>query len=126
MKYLLATVLVISILGCSKQEEASSNDSLLTKPLQSQPLGTSRPDATGLVVDSFMAEQQPDINRLKGIDPVRVVEIYDAYQPLRNSSTTPAERKAFLKKANITADQLKSVLAEGDRLGWGKALRKGK
>lgn len=126
MKYLLATLLVISIIGCSKQEEAGSNDSLLAKPMNPQPVGTSTVQPNGLYVDSFVAEQQPDINRLKGIDPVRVVEIYDAYQPLRNSSTTPAQRNAFLKKANITADQLKSVLAEGDRLGWGKALRKGK
>lgn len=123
MKYLLASLLIVSALGCSKHDEAASADSLYTTPMNSAPVGTSRPDSTGLVVDTFMTEQQPDINRLKGIDPVRVVRIYDAFQPLRKSSTTAPQRQAFLKKQNITSDQLKSVLAEGDRLGWGKMLR---
>ncbi len=123
MKYLLSILLVISALGCSKHEEAASNDSLLTTPMNPQLVQTSHPDSTGLVVDTFMAQQQPDIERLKGIDPVRVVRIYDAYQPLRSHSTSPAQRDAFVKKQKITTEQLKSVLAEGDRLGWGKTLR---
>ncbi len=123
MKYLLATILIVFTLGCSKHESPANEDSLLTSPLNAPPASQSEVDSTGLYIDSFMVQQQPDIEKLNGIDPIRVVQIYDAFQPLRNHSTTPAVLDSFLRSQKITAVQLKADLAEGDRLGWGKALK---
>ena len=121
MKFTLIIFSLMLVAGCSKQEPAASQDTLLTTPMQPAPPSQRYEDSTGLVIDSSVVRQQPDIEQLKGIDPIRVVMIYRAYQPLRSRATTPAQRDAFLRAQKITPEQLHSVLAEGDRLGWGKA-----
>ncbi|HET6400880.1 MAG TPA: hypothetical protein VFH95_05710 [Candidatus Kapabacteria bacterium] len=118
MKFVLSIVFLLLVAGCSKQEPATSQDSLLTTPLQPAPTHTSYVDSNGLYIDSFMVQQQPDIERLNGIAPERVVEMYRAFQPLRNHATTPAQLDSFLRAQKINSRQLHSVLAEGDRLGW--------
>ncbi|MFI5202827.1 MAG: hypothetical protein ACHQNE_10615 [Candidatus Kapaibacterium sp.] len=121
MKFVLAIVFLLLVAGCSKHETAASQDSLFTTPLNPPPAAQSYIDSTSLYIDSFMIQQQPDIERLKGIDPVHVVEIYRDFQPLRNHSTTPSQLDSFLLAEKISAEELHSVLAEGDRLGWRKA-----
>lgn len=125
MKFGLIILSLILIAGCSKQEPAASQDTLLTTPMAPAPAPQPYADSsTGLVVDSSVVRQQPDIERLKSIDPVRVVGIYQAYQPLRNKATTKAQIDAFLRAEKITPDELHSILAEGDRLGWNKMGRR--
>ena len=124
MKFVLSILLLFLVAGCSKHETAASQDSLFTTPLNPPPVAQPFVDSAGLYIDSSVVRQQPDIERLKGIDPVRVVMIYRAYQPLRNRATTTAQRDAFLRAQKISPEQLHSVLAEGDRLGWGKAAQR--
>jgi PBP1b-binding outer membrane lipoprotein LpoB len=121
MKFGLIILSLILIAGCSKQEPAASQDSLFTAPMQPAPPPQMYEDSTGLIIDSSVVRQQPDIEQLKGIAPSRVVMIYRAFQPLRTHATTSAQREAFLRAQKITSQQLHSVLAEGDRLGWGTA-----
>ncbi|HEX5315277.1 MAG TPA: hypothetical protein VFX22_01390 [Candidatus Kapabacteria bacterium] len=124
MKFVLSILLLFLVIGCSKHETAASQDSLFSAPLNPAPARASYIDSNGLFVDSFMVQQQPDIERLNGIEPIRVVAIYRDFQPLRNHSTTPVQLDSFLHKQKITPEQLHSVLAEGDRLGWGKAAQR--
>lgn len=118
MKYFVAFVLILT--ACSKREPASSQDTLLTKPLTLAPAGVYKEDNTGLWIDSSMIRQQPDMKVLKGFDPKRVVEIYLDYRPLRKPSTTPHQIDSFEKAQKISARELHSILAEGDRLGWSR------
>jgi|GEM_PF-3375927 len=120
MKFVLSILFLFLIAGCSKQENAATQDSLFSTPLNPSPAPQPYQDSTGLIVDSSVVRQQADIERLKGIEPTRVVVIYRAYQHLRTRATTKAQIESFLRAQKITAEQLHAVLAEGDRLGWGK------
>jgi hypothetical protein len=122
MKGVLIIAMLFFIVGCSKHESAGSKDSLFAVPLKdSGTHSTSDDNKSGLWVDSSVVRQQPDMNVLKRFEPMQVVAIYDAYRPLRNASTTPAQLDAFLASQKITAKELHSILSEGDRLGWSKA-----
>jgi hypothetical protein len=100
---------------------AASNDSLLAMPLKEAPAPPPKEEkTTGLWIDSSLLRQKQDMLVLKRFEPQRVVAIYLAYRPLRNPSTTPSQLDSFLVSQKITAKELHSVLAEGDRLGWSK------
>ncbi len=120
MKSLSIFAILFLALGCSKHEEAASNDSLLAVPLKEAPVPPPKEEKTGLWIDSSVLRQQPDMLVLKRFQPTRVVAIYEAYRPLRNPSTTESQLDSFLVSQKITARELHSILAEGDRLGWSK------
>lgn len=111
---------MLMLASCSKHEDAASQDSLLAAPAQELPpvVPLVGDTSTGLLVDSFVVRQQPDMQVLKRFTPEQVVALYDAYRPLRVPSTTTAQVDSFLKAQKITEKELHSVLAEGDRLGW--------
>jgi hypothetical protein len=119
MKFFIIIFAAFLFAGCSKRDDLASKDTLLvathTEPPVPPPV---RDSSTGLVIDSFVARQQPEIDALKRLEPKRVVEIYDAYRPLRNSATTPAQLDSFLLREQISRNELHAVLTEGDRLGW--------
>jgi hypothetical protein len=122
MKRVLIIVLSFFVIGCSKHESAGSKDSLFVQPLKdSTPRTTSDNLQSSLWIDSSVLRQQADMNALKRFEPKQVVAIYEAYRPLRNASTTPAQLDSFLAAQKITVKELHSILAEGDRLGWLKA-----
>jgi hypothetical protein len=119
MKRGLMIAMVFFVLGCSKHESAASKDSLFVQPLKDSVIPPPSQNPTnGLWIDSSVVRQQPDINALKRLSPVQVVAIYNAYRPLRNSSTTQEQVDSFLAKQKITSKELHSILAEGDRLDW--------
>jgi hypothetical protein len=119
MKFLSIIIALFLIAGCSKRDDLAAKDTLLvaphTEPATAIPV---QDNNTGLVVDSFVTRQQPEIDTLKRLDPKRVVEIYDAYRPLRKHATTQAQLDSFLRSQKINEHELHAVLTEGDRLGW--------
>ena len=122
MKIVLVIILSLLIVGCSKHENAGSRDSLFVQPMKdSSAHSTSDNLQSSMWIDSSVIRQQADMNALKRFEPTQVVAIYDAYRPLRNSSTTPEQLDSFFAAQKITAKELHSILAEGDRLGWLKA-----
>jgi hypothetical protein len=121
MKYILFIAALISISGCSKKDDLASQDSLLVAPHSEPAVSQLRQDDNGLVVDSFVTRQKPEMDTLKRLEPMRVVEIYDAYRPLRKRATTQAQLDSFLRSQKITDHELHAVLTEGDRLGWAGA-----
>ena len=123
MKWNLVIILGIVLSSCTqKNETPAEQDSLLTTPLVEH-IDTvySRPDSTGLTVDSFRIQQERDAASLARFTPKQILEIYEAYWPLRNTKTTQVQLNALLTKYKITEQELHSILAEGDRLGWAKA-----
>ena len=122
MKWCLV-ILSIILLSCAKKNETpAEQDSLLVTPLVEHiDTVNSRPDSTGLIIDSFRIQQERDAVSLVRFTPRRILEIYEAYWPLRNTKTTPMQLNTFLTKYEITGQELHSILAEGDRLGWAKA-----
>ncbi|HEY3874207.1 MAG TPA: hypothetical protein VGM92_01920 [Candidatus Kapabacteria bacterium] len=123
MNYRLLLVVLGAMLvaACAKHENAAMQDTLLTSPSHPTPApGPHVDSATGLWVDSSVIRQQPDIQVLKRFTPQEVVALYDAYRPLRNSSTTQPEVDSFERAHRISSGELRSVLSEGDRLGWSK------
>lgn len=122
MKGGLIIGMLLLTIGCSKHESAGSRDSIFVQPLQEPPAPPPLDQTnSGLWIDSSVVRQQADINVLKRFDPQKVVQIYEAYRPLRSRSTTPVQLDSFLAAQKITAKELHSVLSEGDRLGWSKA-----
>jgi hypothetical protein len=109
------------IAGCNKKEQSADPDSVLVKKYN-EPLDTMhQPEvADKLAVDSLAIHRQQDEARLQRFAPTEVVAIYEAYGPLRNPKTTEAQIEAFLRQHKIRRDELRAVLAEGDRLGWAK------
>ena len=119
MKLIPIIIALFLIAGCSKHDELASKDTLLVTPhTEPAPAPPARDNGTGLVVDSFVERQQPEMDTLRRFEPKRVVEIYLAYRPLRNSATTPAQLDSFLRSQKITENELHAVLVEADRLGW--------
>ncbi len=122
MKRVLIIAVWFALFGCSKHESAGSRDSIFVQPLSDSAARTTSDNLqSGLWIDSSVVRQQADMNVLKRFEPKQVLAIYDAYHPLRNALTTPAQLDTFLASQKITAKELHSVLAEGDRLGWSKA-----
>jgi hypothetical protein len=121
MKRVFIITILLFTIGCSKQENAASKDTLFAAPLKEAPAPPPTDnDTSGLWIDSSVVRQQSDINALKRLEPKQVVAIYQAYRPLRKSSTTRAQVDSFLASQKITSQELHSVLSEGDRLGWSK------
>ncbi len=121
MKRVLIIVASLLVIGCSKHESAASRDSLFALPLKDSAVPPPSDNLkSGLWIDSSVVRQQPDMNVLKRFEPKQIVAIYEAYRPLRNSSTTPMQLDSFLASKKITAKELHSALAEGDRLGWSR------
>ena len=107
--------------ACSKREDVAQNDSLLYKPTPAMPLQATKEDTSGLVIDSFVARQQPEMEKLKHLEPKEVNEIYEAYRPLRHEKTSQTQIDSFARAHHITSDELHAILLEGDRLGWAGA-----
>ena len=117
---------VITLLAsCSGKDDKpglGNQDSLLITPLI-EPQGEMRSpwDSTGLIVDSSTFRQEKDRAVLHRLSPKEVLDIYESYRPMRNGKTSATQLDSFLKVKHITAPELHSVLAEGDRLGWSGA-----
>jgi hypothetical protein len=119
MKFISIIIALFLIAGCSKRDDLAAKDTLLVAPhTEPTPAPPARDNNTGLVVDSFVAKQKPEMDTLKRFEPMQVVEIYDAYRPLRKHTTTQAQLDSFLRSQKITENELHAVLTEGDRLGW--------
>lgn len=118
----IAFLSLISLLACGKREQGGAvDDSVLTKKYN-EPFDTiRRPEiADTFAVDSLTIHRERDEKKLQRFRPKQVVAIYEAYRPLRNPKTNEEQIEAFLRQQKITRDELRSVLAEGDRLGWAK------
>jgi hypothetical protein len=122
MKSGLILITLLLVTGCAKHESAASRDSIFVQPKKDTVAAPTYNDLqSGLWIDSSIVRQEADKSVLKRFEPKQIMEIYEAYRPLRTLSTTPAQLDSFLAAQKITAKELHSVLAEGDRLGWSKA-----
>ena len=121
MRFIPIIVALILIAGCSKHDDLSSKDSLLVAPHTEPPVPQPKSNSEGLIIDSFVARQQPEMNTLIRLEPKQVVAIFEAYRPLRNDETTQAQLDSFLRVEKISEKELHAVLIEGDRLGWAGA-----
>jgi hypothetical protein len=122
MKYpVFALVAVLALASCTKKEQTAPDDTvLMTK--YNEPFDTMHHAqiADTVVVDSLAIHREQDEKKLHRFQPKEVVVIYDAYRPLRKSKPSEEEIEKFLREHKITRDELRAVLAEGDRLGWAK------
>jgi len=122
MKYrFFALIAILSIASCTKTEQTTPEDSVLSKKYN-EPFDTMRhPEvADTLRIDSLAIHREQDEKKLARFEPKQVVAIYDAYRPLRKSKPSEEQIEAFLREHKITRDELRALLAEGDRLGWSK------
>ena len=119
--YLIALVAFCVLMSCSKKEPASNPDTVLTTKYN-EPFDTMHHAEVSdtLVLDSLAIHREQDEKKLHRFQPKEVVAIYDAYRPLRKPHTSEEQIEAFLREHKITRDELRAVLAEGDRLGWAK------
>jgi hypothetical protein len=118
--HLIIVLVLLSLLGCGKKEDAASLDTALVAPTHEQ-YDTAHPiseSQANLPMDSLKARQEKDEKQLQRFQPVDVVKIYLDYRPLRNPNTTKTQVGAFLAAHKMTESELHAVLAEGDRLGW--------
>lgn len=124
-RLLFAFSFVLFISACSKKDDkpAQSNDSLLTKRMEVDPLPEVKPKkdtATGLLVDQSRFRTPEHEAMLQRFEPLDVARIYHAFRQIRKPGITPEQIEKFTKEKKISVDELKAILEEGDRLGWGK------
>jgi hypothetical protein len=122
MKFILiAFAGLFALSACSRNEEAGNADTvLMTK--YNEPFATVPHQAVmdTVAVDSAAIHRHQDEMKLARFTPKEVVVIYDGYRPLRKRGTSEAQIEAFLRQRKITREELRVILAEGDRLGWAK------
>jgi hypothetical protein len=122
MKYIpLVLTSLLAFAACSKTEEVGNPDTVLVTKYN-EPFDTVRHPAVTdtLAVDSAAIHRHQDEMKLARFTPKEVVVIYDGYRPLRKRGTSEAQIEAFLRERKITREELRVILAEGDRLGWAK------
>ena len=117
--------LLLFLSACSKMDDkpASGNDSLLAKRMDvvSVPEAQLQKDTnSGLLVDQSRFRTPEHEAKLQRFDPIQLAKIYHAFGEIRKPGITEAQINAFTKEKKITVDELKAILEEGDRLGWGK------
>ena len=124
-RLLFLFVFAIFLTACSKMDEkpAQTNDSLLSKRMDIDPLPEIKPKkdtTTGLLVDQSRFRTPEHEAMLQRFDAIAVARIYHAFREIRKPGITEAQINKFTKEKKITVDELKAILEEGDRLGWGK------
>ena len=124
-RLLLALSLVLLISACSKMDDkpAPTNDSLLSKRMDVDPLPEIKPKkdtATGLLIDQSRFRTPEHEAMLQRFEPIEVARIYHFFREIRKPGITQAQIEKFTKEKKISIDELKAILEEGDRLGWGK------
>lgn len=124
-RFLFTFSFVILFSSCSKMDEKppQANDSLLAKRMDVDPVPEAQPKkdtATGLLVDQSRFRTPEHEAMLQRFEPVEVARIYHAFREIRKPGITPQQIEKFTKERKITVDELKVILEEGDRLGWGK------
>jgi hypothetical protein len=121
--YIFSVIFLLA--SCSKMDEKplSGSDSILVKPLtenvpEAQPVKADT--ATGLLIDQsryYTPEQQALLKRFSAIEVVRV---FHDFRSIRKPGITQNQIDSFTKVKKISTDELKAILQEGDRRGWGK------
>lgn len=125
-KLLLLTIFTAGLLSsCSNKNDApkQASDTLLAKPMlidSSSVIQEPKDVNTGLIIDRARLRTPEHEKMLSRFTPDDVVIIFHDFRPLRKEGIKQEEIDAFLKKKNITIDELKAILEEGDRLGWSK------
>ena len=122
-RFLLIISLSLFFGSCSKTDEKpAQSDTLLAKPMavENLPGQVTHDTASGLIVDQsrFRTPQHEAI--LQRFEPLEVARIYHAFREIRKPGITKVQLDSFTTNKKISLDELKAILEEGDRLGWGK------
>ena len=117
--------LAIFLTACSKKDDkpANANDSLLSKPMIVEFVPEAmvvKDTASGLLIDQSSFRTPEHVAMLQRFMPLDVMRIYHAFKEIRKPGITEEQINTFTKDKKITVDELKAILEEGDRLGWGK------
>ncbi len=124
-RFLFVFSLLPLFMACSKMDDkpAQGNDSLLSRRMDIDPLPEIKPKkdtATGLLIDQSSLRSPEHEVMLQRFNAVEVARIYHAFREIRKPGITEEQINKFTKEKKITVDELKAILEEGDRLGWGK------
>ncbi len=123
-RILLIFSLVLLFPACSKTGDKPSiaNDSLLAKPMNVEPLPelVTKDTASGLLIDQSRFRTPEHEAMLQRFEPMQVAQIYRDFKAIRKPGIAQDQIDTFTKEKKISLDELKAILEEGDRLGWGK------
>ena len=123
-RFLFLLSLAILFAACSKMNDkpAQANDSLLAKPMNAEPIPQPviHDTASGLIVDQSSFRTPEHEALLQRFQPIEVARVYHAFREIRKPGITQDQITKFTKEKKISLDELKAILEEGDRLGWGK------
>jgi hypothetical protein len=124
MKKVSLLFVVLLLVSCSKESEVpkTSSDSLLQKPLDhlADTVKMAKPKPEEWYIDYRRMRTPEHLETIKRFTPVQVRDVYHDFKPLRTAkaSTESDEVVKFLEAKKITLKELKTILEEGDRLGW--------
>jgi hypothetical protein len=124
-RFIFFFLLAFLFSACSKMDDkpAQSNDSLLAKPMiiDAIPEAQAKKDtANGLLIDQSSFRTPEHEALLRRFEALEVARIYHAFREIRKPGITEEQINKFIKEKKISVDELKAILEEGDRLGWGK------
>ncbi len=123
-RFLLVVSFVVLLSSCSKTDKPEAgNDSLLVKPMNVDPVQEAQAPndtITGLLIDRTRLRTPEHEALLQRFEPLEVVRIFHAFKEIRKPGIKQEQVEKFIAEKKITADELKAILEEGDRLGWSK------
>ena len=121
--FIFSLLVVFAACSIMNDKPAQTNDSLLSKRMDIDPLPEIKPTkdtATGLLIDQSSLRTPEHEALLQRFNAVEVARIYHAFREIRKPGITEDQITKFTKEKKITVDELKAILEEGDRLGGGK------
>ncbi len=123
-QFLLILSLGFMLGACSKMDDkpANGNDTLLSKKMNVEPVPemVTKDTASGLIVDQTRYRTPEHEALLQRFQPIEIARAYHAFKIIRKPGITQVQIDSFTKGNKISVDELKAILEEGDRLGWGK------
>ena len=124
-RFILLFCVPLLLCACSKKDDkpSATNDSLLAKPMTVEALPGQqvvRDTASGLLIDQARFRTPEHELILQRFEPPEVARIYHEFRSVRKPGITQMQIDSFTKAKKIVVDELKAILEEGDKLGWGK------
>lgn len=130
MKKLIVLCLMFTLASCAGKEEVEVTPDVADSLVKPQtPVATGEgielDSNSGVLIDRSRMRSPEHLKTLERFDPLKVVEVYREFRPLRKKDLKQATLDSFLTAQKITLKELHAILSEGDQLGWNSVDSKG-
>lgn len=122
MKYTLILLAFVFLASCQSKEEVEVQQSIDSLVVPQAPVNTATPTAidtaSGLLIDRSRMRTPEHRQTLARFHPKEISQVYRNFRPLRKEGLDQPRLDSFLKANKVSLTELKTILSEGDQLGW--------